>query len=98
MEGPPSDLMPFCSEPTLLLFFGWTVPTSSSNQSSIKYSSSGISAEMPPDETAGVLLPSLRMALWYSSLAKTEASGASLMLSLLVLWFEAVSWGGGASF
>lgn len=99
---------PQSSSLILLFFFGWISSKSSSNQLSATYSSSGTSADLLLEETAGVLenwacdmpwrrdlaLPKPRMALWYSSRSKTDATGGALALSRA----ELASLFGGISF
>ena len=110
-EAVPSPLNPVCSSLSLLFFFGWNSSESSSNQSSARYSSSGTRADLLLAETAGVLenwgcvrpwrrllaLPKPRMALWYSSRAKTDGTGASLTFSRPDFGMELVSLLVGAS-
>lgn len=107
-----SPLIPFCSTRSLLFFFGWFSPKSSSSHSSARYSSSGTRADLLLVETAGVLenwgcdrpwrrvlaLPKPRMALWYSSRTKTDGAGASLTLSLPELGIGLASLIAGTSF
>lgn len=111
-ETRSSPLISFWFMRILLFFFGWISSKSSSSQSSATYSSSGTRAEVLLDDKEGVLenwgcdgpwsrvlaLPKLRMALWYSSLAKTEATGGSLVFSRTELGAELASTFGGNSF